>query len=114
MFAQASDVEDSEWVSRVERELRLSLFNLDAQHQTTSGVQIEGLHFDGTKPRTHVVVLFRDEMRLDCLRGYRWGNVWEWRDHDPEFLAHVLRANFEEGLLRISIDCDPDAITWVD
>lgn len=76
MFGQASDVEDSEWASRVERELRASLFNLDAQHEFKSGgVQIEELHFDGAMPRTNVVVLFRDETCLDCLRGYRWGNL---------------------------------------
>lgn len=115
LTTQSRDAEDSRWVSQVHTELRLSLFNLDAAHQATSGdIDIEELRFEGTRPCTEVVVLFRIRTSLQCLRGYRWGSVWDWRDQDPEFLAHVIWANFEESLLRVSNECDTDSINWVE
>ena len=81
-------------------ELEKCLTGSDEQHYATRADLIIEAKLDGCHPQTEVVFVFSERQHPNVRYEYRWGLLWQsGDDEDPEFLAHVAWANFEEAVL---------------
>lgn len=110
-------VAHEDWERQFRHELELCLFGGDADHQGSGDyVTVEAIELSGSYPDTEVAIVFRTKDRPRCLYGFRWGSIWDWlTEHGPETpisLAHLVWANWEESLLVLPEECDPQSTNW--
>jgi hypothetical protein len=81
-------------------ELEKCLRGSGEQHHATRPDLVIEATLVGRHPQTEVVFVFSERQHPAVRYAFRWGRLWEWADEeDPEFLAHVAWANFEEAVL---------------
>lgn len=115
--------EHKQWLAEYDRtflsELRKLLLSLKSQatrELDKPSVRVEDVRIDSFEDSRHIVILFRDLDRSECLFRFDWVTPEE-VDNDPCFSATVAWANFDETLYAVDLglpeECSSEGINWI-
>lgn len=115
------------WLERVEadpisyeREAVAAVREPVAQVLQLRGAELQEVQLSGQRPETRLEVIFRHELRPDCLLGWRWA-IWK-MEHAPfhfEDIEIEVTTSLQEWLdleaatVLEASRCEGDEIVWI-